>query len=119
MTATKEQLIAFIEKNVLTPAENHPAATEIIINKVRATRMRLHNQVSAEKNEEFFWNAMATDKGIDSYHKIHQIDTKTFEDVCQEFKGLCGRNAFACPDMRIGRYHTFIRDIRKVMNSSI
>lgn len=32
--------------------------------------MRIKNQKSAEKVEEYFWHAMATDNGIDSYNKI-------------------------------------------------
>ena len=91
MTATKSQLIEFLERMVLTPTENHIRATETIKRKVRTTRMRLNNLVSPEKVEEFFWNAMASDNGIDSYTKIKEIDGITFEDVRQEFKNLCGR----------------------------
>lgn len=39
--ATKGELIKFLDKEVLLPAENHPNADEIIRSKVRATRMRL------------------------------------------------------------------------------
>jgi hypothetical protein len=91
MKATKEQLITFLEEKVFLPAENHPQATETIKRKVRATRMRLNNLTSPEKVEEFFWNAMASDNGIDSYTKIKGIGAKTFEDVRAEFKALCGR----------------------------
>jgi hypothetical protein len=91
MNATKSQLIEFLETRVLTPTENHLGATETIKRKVRTTRMRLNNLVSPEKVEEFFWNAMASDNGIDSYTKIKEIDGITFEDVRLEFKFLCGR----------------------------
>lgn len=91
MKSTKEQLIEFLEKTVLTPTENHIKATETIKRKVRATRMRLNQLHSAEKVEEFFWNAMASDNGIDSYTKIKEIDGITFEDVRNDFKILCGR----------------------------
>lgn len=91
MKATKEQLIDFLEENVLKPSESIQDATETIKRKIRATRMRLNNLASAEKVEEFFWNAMATDNGIDSYTKIKGIGGVTFEDVRKDFKTLCGR----------------------------
>jgi len=91
MNATKEELIKFLEENVLVPAESNPAADIKIKRKVNATRMRLNQQVNAEKVEQYFWNAMATDNGIDSYKKISSIGAPTFEDVRDEFKKLCGR----------------------------
>jgi hypothetical protein len=91
MKATKEELITFLDEKVLVPAENHPQATETIKRKVRTTRMRLNNLTSPEKVEEFFWNAMASDNGIDSYTKIKGIGANTFEDVRTEFKKICGR----------------------------
>lgn len=90
MTSTKADLIAFLEREVLTPNETHPAADETIKRKVRYTRMRLNEQVSAEKVRQYFWSAMATDNGIDSYVKISAIGSVTFEDVRAEFKRLCG-----------------------------
>ena len=87
---TKQQLIDFLEKRVLLPAENHPMADETIKRKIRATRMRLNKLSSAEKVEEYFWHAMATDRGIDSYERLHYIGTATFEDVRMDFKQLCG-----------------------------
>lgn len=90
MKATKEQLIAFLEAEVLTPTENNPKATEIVKRKVRATRMRLNLLKSAEKVREFFWNAMASDRGIDSYMHIRDVKGVTFEDVRDKFKALCG-----------------------------
>lgn len=89
---TKENLISFLENNVLSPSENHPGADKKIKGKINATRMRLNNLVSAEKVEEFFWHAMATDKGIDTYTRISRIGAPTFEDVRLEFKRLCGRS---------------------------
>jgi len=53
--------------------------------------MRLNQQVNAEKVEQFFWSAMITDRGIDSYKKIKGINAPTFEDVREEFKKLCER----------------------------
>lgn len=53
--------------------------------------MRLNQLQSANKVEEFFWNAMATDNGIDSYTKISKMGALTFEDVRLEFKRKCGR----------------------------
>jgi len=74
----------------LIPAESHPEADRIIRQKVRTTRMRLNRLSAAEKVEEFFWHAMSTDRGIDSYTRIHRIGAQTFEDVRAEFKRLCG-----------------------------
>lgn len=91
MQMTKEQLIDFLERKVLIPVENHHEATDTIKKKIRGTRMRLNNLHSAEKVEEFFWSAMASERGIDSYTKIKQIGGSTFEDVRAEFKALCGR----------------------------
>jgi hypothetical protein len=91
MKATKEELIRFLEENVLTPAENHPKSDLTIKRKVRTTRMRLNRLANAEKVEEFFWHAMSTDNGIDSYTKISRIGALTFEDVRFEFKIKCGR----------------------------
>jgi len=88
---TKEKLTRFLERNVLSPSENHPLADRIIKQKIRTTRMRLNNLTSPEKVEEFFWHAMATDRGIDTYTKISRIGAPTFEDVRMEFKKLCGR----------------------------
>ncbi len=92
MKATKQQLIDFLDKNVFLPNENNSMATPVILRKIKTTRMRLNRQVSAEKVEQYFWSAMATDNGIDSYSRIHAIGGKTFEDVRFEFKKLCGRN---------------------------
>lgn len=91
MNATKEELINFLERKVLTPTENNPRADSTIKKKVSITRTRLKKQISAEKVELYFWNAMATDNGIDSYKKISRIGAPTFEDVRDEFKKLCGR----------------------------
>ena len=91
MLATKEELVAFLEREVLLPAETHPHSDEVIRKKVRATRMRINRLNTAEKVEEFFWNAMSTDRGIDSYTRIHRIGAQTFEDVRAQFKRLCGR----------------------------
>jgi hypothetical protein len=91
MKATREELIAFLEENVLSLAENHTQATETIKRKVRATRMRLNRLTTPEKVEAFFWNAMASDNGIDSYTKIKEIGANAFEDVRIEFKRICGR----------------------------
>ncbi len=90
MKSTKEQLIDFLERKVLIPVETHQQATDIIRRKIRGTRMRLNNLQSAEKVEEFFWSAMASERGIDSYTKIKEIGGSTFEDVRAEFKELCG-----------------------------
>ncbi|MNQ35750.1 hypothetical protein D3C85_492500 [compost metagenome] len=90
MNATKDELIKFLEENVLIPTETNPDADVTIKRKINATRMRLNNQVSAEKVRQYFWNAMATDNGIDSYNKISNIGSPTFEDVRGEFKMLCG-----------------------------
>ena len=87
----KDNLITFLDENILTPAEHHPNATDIIRKKVRGTRMRLNDLDTSEKVELFFWNAMASDNGIDSYTKLKEIGAKTFEDIRLEFKKLCGR----------------------------
>ena len=90
MNATKEELISFLEENVLIPTEHNPNVDVTIRRKVNATRMRLNNQENAEKVRQYFWSAMATDNGIDSYNKISSIGAPTFEDVRTEFKKLCG-----------------------------
>jgi len=90
MNATKEQLIRFLEENVLIPTETNPEADVTIKRKINLPRARLNNQVSAEKVRQYFWSAMASDNGIDSYHKISNIGAPTFEDVRAEFKKLCG-----------------------------
>jgi hypothetical protein len=91
MKATKEQLITFLEKKVLIPADNHPKTTETIKRKIRATRMVIDRLDTVEKVEHYFWSAMATDNGIDSYTKFKEAGFDTFEDVRAEFKALCGR----------------------------
>lgn len=91
MKATKLDLIKFLDENILIPAETHPLATEKIKRKARATRMRLNNLKTPEKVEEYFWSAMATDRGIDTYSKVKDIGGLTFEDVRAEFKKICGR----------------------------
>ncbi|MUV04600.1 hypothetical protein GN157_12860 [Flavobacterium rakeshii] len=91
MKATKEELIRFLEDKVLVPVENHPKATATIKKKIHGTRMRLNEQVSAEKVEQFYYTAMSTERGKDSYQKIKDIGGPTFEDVVDEFKKLCGR----------------------------
>ncbi|WP_200104580.1 hypothetical protein [Flavobacterium agrisoli] len=52
--------------------------------------MRLNKQVSAEKVRQYFWSAMSTDRGIDSYTKLTTIGAPTFEEVRDGFKTLCG-----------------------------
>jgi hypothetical protein len=91
MNATKEELINFLEREVLIPVETNPQADKIIKKKVNYTRIQLNKQLSAEKVEQYFWSAMATDNGVDSYLKIKRIGGPTFEDVRVEFKRLCGR----------------------------
>jgi hypothetical protein len=91
MKATKQELIDFLERRVLGPAHDHPDADATIKRKVQATRIRLKQQASAEKVEQYFWSAMATDRGIDSYDRISAIGVDTFEDVRADFKKLCGR----------------------------
>ena len=88
---TKEELIQFLEDRVLGPIERHPLADEGILRKVRGTRMRLKEQRSAEKVEQYFWSAMATDRGIVSYERVSHIGAPTFEDVRADFRRLCGR----------------------------
>ena len=90
MNAIKESLISFLEEKVLQPTEAHPNADLTIRRKINTTRMRLNQQVSAEKVRDYFWNAMATDNGIDSYNRISKIGAPTFEDVRADFKKLCG-----------------------------
>ena len=92
MRATKEELIAFLDREVFRPAEMHPDSDKVIKRKVGITRVRLNRLSTAEKVEEFFWNAMSTDRGIDSYTRIHRIGAQTFEDVRAQFKRLCGRD---------------------------
>lgn len=89
--ATREELIQFLETNVLIPVENHPLADTKIRRKVHETRRRLNLLRSAEKVEEFFWHSMSSDRGIDSYTRITRIGAPTFEDVRAGFKTLCGR----------------------------
>jgi len=91
MNVTKAELINFLDKQVLIPVETNPQADATIKKKVNYTRFQLNNQLSAEKVEQYFWSAMATDNGIDSYKKISKIGGPTFEDVRDEFKKLCGR----------------------------
>ncbi len=88
--ATKQELIQFLEDRVLLPVETHPQATQTIKLKVRYTRMRLNECTSAAIVEQYFWSAMATDNGIDSYERIKRIGAPTFEDVRFDFKRLCG-----------------------------
>jgi hypothetical protein len=88
---SKEILIKFLDDKVLKPLESNPKSTKTILKKVNATRMRLNQQVSAEKVEQFFWSAMATDRGIDSYTKIKEIGGTTIEDIRDEFKIICDR----------------------------
>lgn len=91
MDASRDDLLSFLEREVLGPAENHPAADEVIKKKVRLTRMRLRNLPTAEGIEKYFWGAMSSDGGIDTYTRLRMIDARSFEDVRFEFKRLCGR----------------------------
>ncbi|GHU98805.1 hypothetical protein FACS189483_07300 [Spirochaetia bacterium] len=91
MKATKDELLEFLEKNVFFPGENNSAATETIKKKIRWTRTHISGLTTPEEIESFFWNAMASDNGIDSYTKISGIGANTFEDVRSGFKKLCGR----------------------------
>jgi len=90
MDATKKEFIAFLEENVLIPTERNPKADITIKRKINATRMRLNNQASAEKVRQYFWSAMSTDRGIDSYTRLIAIGAPSFEDVREGFKTLCG-----------------------------
>jgi hypothetical protein len=88
---TKEVLIGFLENRVLSPVENHPRVTPILKKKVRWTRMVLNQEsMSAEAVESFFWSAMATPGGIDSYERCIEIGAPTFESVRADFRQLCG-----------------------------
>ena len=91
MRATKQELIRFLEDRVLSPVESNPRSNKTILRKVRLTRMRLNECSSAEIVEQYFWSAMATDNGIDTYEQISRIGAPTFEAVRAEFKRLCGR----------------------------
>jgi len=85
----KDTLIQFLDEKVLLPAETHPNADQRIKKKVRLTRMRLNQCQDGDKVEHYFWSAMATDGGIDSYRSLSRIGATTFEDVREEFKRLC------------------------------
>jgi hypothetical protein len=91
MKATKDELLEFLEINVFSPGENNSSATKTIKKKIRMTRIRIRGLKTPEEIEQFFWNAMASDNGIDSYTKIKGIGANTFEDVRSGFKALCGR----------------------------
>jgi hypothetical protein len=91
MKATKDELLEFLEKNVFSPGENNSAATKTIKNKIRMTRIRISGLKTPEEIEQFFWSAMASDTGIDSYTKIKGIGANTFEDVRNGFKALRSR----------------------------
>lgn len=58
---------------MLIPAEDNTNADLKIKRKIKLTRMRLNEQLSAEKVQQYFWSAMATDNGIDSYKK-YQVE---------------------------------------------
>lgn len=85
-------MINFLENKVFRPAENHPDADAVIKKKVRCTRIRINNLDIAEKVEEYFWSAMATEGGIDTCSRLKRINARTFEDVRSGFKRLCGRD---------------------------
>jgi hypothetical protein len=88
---TKQELVQFLEDRVLSPVENHPEATPILKKKVRCTRMRLDTKCrDARAVEHFFWSAMSTPGGIDTYDKGTEIGAPTFESVRADFKQLCG-----------------------------
>lgn len=89
MKATKQDLIDFLEQRVLIPTENNPKADSTIKKKVNYTRLQLNEQVNAKKVEQYFWSALVTDRGIDSYKRIKAIGAPTFEDVRDDFKKLC------------------------------
>jgi hypothetical protein len=89
--ATKQQLVDFLEQRVLTPAYSHPSADPVVRKKIVGTRMQLRKMRTAEQVEQYFWSAMATDRGIDSYDRISAMGADTFEDVRADFKRLCGR----------------------------
>ncbi|MFH1230054.1 MAG: hypothetical protein V1709_01015 [Planctomycetota bacterium] len=88
---TKQALIDFLEEKVFRPAENHPMTDKTIKKKVQCTRMRLNQYRDWETVEKYFWSAMASDAGKDSYRRLHRIGATAFEDVIEEFKRLCGR----------------------------
>jgi hypothetical protein len=77
MNATKEELIEFLEENVLIPVETNADADATIKRKVNATRMRLNNLVSAEKVEQFFgvqWQQIMESILIKKYQiLVHQL----------------------------------------------
>lgn len=90
MNATKEELIRFLDENVFIPIETSPDTDVTIKRKINVTRIRLNHQVYAASIHRYFWKAMATDHGIDSYNKISNIGVETFEDVKEKFKTLFG-----------------------------
>lgn len=91
MQATKDVLVNFLEKKVLAPIERNSQITPPIKKKIRITRTRLGLLDTAEKVEKFFWNCIASPRGVDSYIKTKALGEKAFEDVRLEFMQLCGR----------------------------
>jgi hypothetical protein len=85
---SREEAIAFLENRVLRPAESNPAASGRLRQKIGFVRMQLNRLTSADKVKEYFWNAMESDGGIDTYRMLHDIGATAFEDVRREFKDL-------------------------------
>lgn len=90
MDDRKQGLIDYLEERVLRPAEVHPGADATLKKKINVTRMRLvHQCQDAAAVQQYFWSAMATTRGNDSYSKLKAIDATTFEDVRVGFDSLC------------------------------
>jgi hypothetical protein len=91
--ASKENLINFLEHEVLLPAINDERETK---NVKEAKRKALHTKQlfdkmkTADEVVNFFWNNIVNNpRGLDSHMVFKECGLTTFEDVRGEFNYLC------------------------------
>jgi len=86
----RDELVKFLEDNVITPAEKSKNSTTEIKRKIKHTREQIAELETAEEVENYFWHLMTSVRGFDTHKKFKECGLTTFEDVRDKFAILCG-----------------------------
>jgi hypothetical protein len=84
---TKEQeILAFLERNVFSPALNSPRATSDIKAGIRMTRMRMSER-DASGMVRYFWSAViGTDRSRKFARQMKSLGLTRFEEILDQFR---------------------------------
>ena len=81
----EEELMLFLHEKVFDPILNSKDAPANIKSGVTLTIARM-NKLDAEKMNQYFWSALATDNAISFSKRVKAEGLPRFEDVFEDFR---------------------------------